>query len=68
MLLTSAEALYNVSGLGINKLLENKEQEILINQSYLEAIRNYLIAIVNLDRALGGYLSCLYINFEKECS
>lgn len=67
-LLSSFEALYNVGGLGIDKLLTSKEQEILIKQKYLETFKHYLIARVNLDRALGGYLACLYTNFEENTS
>lgn len=58
-ILISSEAFYNVMGLGIDQLLENKRQEIMVKQSYLESIKNYLIARVKLDRALGGYLSLL---------
>lgn len=59
-ILTSSEALYNVMGLGIDQLLENKRRAITVQQDYLEIVKNYLIARVKLDRALGGYLSlCL---------
>lgn len=53
---SSSEELYNVMGLGIDKLLENKRQEVVAAQNYTESIRQYLIARVQLDRALGGYL------------
>lgn len=55
-ILVSSEKFYNVMGLGIDRLLENKRQEVMVYQGYLESVKNYLIARVNLDRALGGYL------------
>lgn len=53
---TSSEELYNVMGLGIDKLLENKRREVVANLNFTESIKQYLVARVNLDRALGGYL------------
>lgn len=55
-ILDSSEALYNVMGLGINGLLDNKLQEVRINQNYIESIKKYLVARVALDQALGGNL------------
>lgn len=52
----SSEELYNVMGLGVDKLLENKRQEVIATQNYTEIVKKYLIARVGLDRALGGYL------------
>lgn len=52
----SSEELYNVMGLGVDKLLENKRQEIIANQNYTESVKKYLVARVALDRALGGCL------------
>lgn len=54
---TSSEALYNVMGLGIDQLLENKRQEIIAAKNYIEIMKKYLIAQVKMDRALGGNLS-----------
>lgn len=50
------EGLYNVMGLGIEKLLESKKEEITLEQQYIENLMKYFIAQVKLDRALGGYL------------
>lgn len=55
----SSESLYNVMGLGIDELLENKRQEVMAVQNYTEMLKMYLVARVELDRALGGYLSLL---------
>lgn len=52
----SSEELYNVMGLGVDKLLENKRLEVVANKNYTESIKQYLVARVELDRALGGYL------------
>jgi len=61
----SSEELYNVMGLGVDKLIENKRQEVVASQNYTESIKQYLIARVGLDRALGGYLFRLLA--QKEC-
>jgi cobalt-zinc-cadmium efflux system outer membrane protein len=55
-ILSSAEELYNVMGLGIDRLLEYKQQELQIYQNDLEYCKKYLMTRVALDRALGGYL------------
>jgi cobalt-zinc-cadmium efflux system outer membrane protein len=52
-----SEALYNVMGAGISTLLENKQSEILTLYNYTEAIKQYLLSKVELDKALGGQLS-----------
>ena len=64
-ILSSSEELYNVMGLGIDKLLENKRQEVVAHQNYVESIKKYLLARVVLDRALGGVLSGLLT--QQEC-
>jgi len=53
---SSSEELYNVMGLGIDKLLENKRLEIIALKNYTESVKKYLVSRVKLDRALGGYL------------
>jgi cobalt-zinc-cadmium efflux system outer membrane protein len=53
----SSEALYNIMGLGLDKLLETKMGEILAVQQYTESAGMYLVAQVKLDRSVGGYLS-----------
>jgi cobalt-zinc-cadmium efflux system outer membrane protein len=60
-----SEELYNVMGLGVDKLLDNKLQETVITQNYIESVKQYLIARVELDRALGGYLFRLLV--QPEC-
>ncbi len=60
----SSEKLYNVMGLGVDKLLENKRLEVVANQNYTESVKQYLIARVDLDRALGGYLFRLLAQME----
>lgn len=60
-ILISSEELYNVMGLGVNKLLENKREEVAVNKNYTEIVKKFLVARVELDRALGGYLFKLCI-------
>jgi cobalt-zinc-cadmium efflux system outer membrane protein len=38
----SSEALYNSMGLGVDRLLENKRQELIANQNYMESIKKIL--------------------------
>lgn len=61
----SSEELYNVMGLGIDKLLENKRLEVVAIKNYTESVKKYLVSRVELDRALGGYLFRILI--QKEC-
>lgn len=56
MIVESTEELYNVMGVGIDKLLESKEHELEVQRKYVMAVREYLLARVQLDRALGGNL------------
>ena len=62
----SSEELYNVMGLGVDKLLENKRLEVVANQNYTESVKQYLVSRVELDRALGGYLFLLLS--QQECT
>lgn len=55
-ILESSEELYNVMGLGVDRLLENKRQELQAYSNYILSLRDYWIARVQLDRALGGKL------------
>lgn len=55
-ILESSEELYNVMGLGIDRLIENKRQEFQAYSNYIISLRNYWMARVQLDRALGGKL------------
>lgn len=64
-ILESSEELYNVMGLGIDRLLENKRQEFQAYSNYTLSLRNYWMARVQLDRALGGKLYKLF-SFENE--
>jgi cobalt-zinc-cadmium efflux system outer membrane protein len=61
----SSEELYNVMGLGLDKLLENKQLEIVTNKNYTESVKKFLAARVELDRALGGFLFKLLA--RQEC-
>lgn len=60
----SSEELYNVMGLGVDKLLENKCIEIVGFKNYTESVKKYLVSRVELDRALGGYLFKFLIQRE----
>ena len=53
---SSSEELYNVMGLGVDRLIENKRQELEANRNYFEILKDYWVARVQLDKALGGYL------------
>lgn len=55
-ILNSSEELYNVMGLGVDRLLLNKRRETETYRNYLSSLRNYWISRVQLDHALGGYL------------
>ena len=55
-IINSSEELYNVMGIGIDRLLENKRQELEANRNYIEILKSYWVARVQLDKALGGYL------------
>jgi len=55
-ILESTEEIYNNMGVGFNTLFENKRQELQANLNYRTMIRDYWLARVALDRALGGNL------------
>jgi len=72
-ILESSEELYNVMGLGIDRLIENKRQEFQAYSNYIMSLRNYWMARVQLDRALGGklYLVLSQLNgdiYNGECN
>lgn len=64
-ILAYSEELYNVMGLGIDRLLENKRQELQAYSNYILSLRNYWMARVQLDRALGGKLYKIF-SYENE--
>lgn len=53
-ILMSSEKLYNVMGIGVDRLIENKRQELQAYSKYNLSLRNYWMSRVQLDRALGG--------------
>lgn len=59
-ILESSEGLYNVMGLGIDGLLASKLQEQQARKNYTASLRNFWLARVQLDRALGGKLYKIY--------
>lgn len=61
-IINSSEELYNVMGLGVDRLLTNKRIQLEAQQSYLEIVKDYWVVRVQLDKALGGYLFRLYQN------
>lgn len=61
---TSSEELYNVMGLGLDKLLDHKKLFFMGRINFTESQKKYLVAKVKLDRALGGYLSQLLAQTE----
>jgi outer membrane protein, heavy metal efflux system len=64
-ILESSEELYNVMGLGVDRLLENKRQELQAYRNYTLSLRNYWMARVLLNRALGGNLHKIFSYKEK---
>lgn len=68
-IVASSEELYNVMGLGIDRLLENKRQEFQSYSNYVLSLRDYWMARVQLDRALGGKLYLVLSNcgYEGVC-
>lgn len=65
-ILESSEELYNVMGLGIDRLLENKRQQFQAYSNYIMSLRNYWMARVQLDRALGGKLYLVLSQLDCE--
>lgn len=55
-ILDSTTEIYSVMGFGVNVLLESKRQELLAKINYSLALRNYYLAKVDLDKAIGGGL------------
>lgn len=64
-IVNSSEELYNVMGLGIDRLLEHKQNEIEMQRNYVESLKEYWIARVHLDHALGGYLFRLLQHYDE---
>jgi outer membrane protein, heavy metal efflux system len=63
-IINSSEELYNVMGLGVDRLLENKRQQLEAYRNYLESLKDYWVDRVHLDRALGGYFFRLLLPSE----
>ncbi len=53
---TSTEELYNLMGIGIFELLDNKRHQLQAYLNYYMALKDYWIAKVQLDKAVGGKL------------
>lgn len=73
-ILESSEELYNVMGIGVDRLIENKRQEFQVYSNYNMSLRNYWMTRVQLDRALGGklylvlsHLDCVKNTYEFDC-
>jgi cobalt-zinc-cadmium efflux system outer membrane protein len=66
-ILDDSERLYNVMGLGVDRLLDNKRQEFKIYINYTISLRNYWMSRVQLDRALGGKLYLVLSQINCEC-
>lgn len=64
-IINSSEELYNIMGLGVDRLLRNKQQEVETYRNYIESIKEYWIARVHLDYALGGYLFRLLPQYSE---
>lgn len=64
-IIESSEELYNVMGLGVDRLLENKRQEVQTYKNYLFSLRNYWMSRVQIDRALGGKLYKIFSSEDE---
>ena len=53
-IIATSQNFYNVMGLSGYKLLHNKQQELQAKIEYTEALKEYWVTRVELDRALGG--------------
>lgn len=53
----TSQIFYNVMGLSVYKLLQNKQDELHAKIEYAMALRDYWLTKVELDRAVGGALS-----------
>jgi outer membrane protein, heavy metal efflux system len=62
----SSLQLYNVMGLGIDKLVDHKLQEMIAYKNYTEFMKKFLVSQVELDRALGGNLAKLAMQENQE--
>jgi cobalt-zinc-cadmium efflux system outer membrane protein len=55
-ILQLSEGLYNVMDLGVFRMIDAKRHELAIRRQYLDMLKDYSVAQVQLDRALGGNL------------
>lgn len=55
-IVSMSQRFYNTMSLSVYKLLDAKQQELQTRINYASALKNYWIARVELDRALGGNL------------
>jgi cobalt-zinc-cadmium efflux system outer membrane protein len=55
-IVATSQNFYNVMGLSLYTFLQNKEQEIQSKISYIDALQDYWLTRVNLERATGGSL------------
>lgn len=53
-IIATSQNFYNVMGLSVYKLLQNKQQELQAKIEYTMALRDYWVTRVELDRAVGG--------------
>ncbi|WP_068471055.1 TolC family protein [Candidatus Protochlamydia phocaeensis] len=63
----STEELYNVMGVGVFELLDNKRNQLQAYLNYLLALRDYWIARVKLDKAIGGKLYLIGPAYQNDC-
>ncbi|MCE5293198.1 MAG: TolC family protein [Chlamydiales bacterium] len=53
-IITTSQNFYNVMGLSVYILLQNKQEELNAKIEYTSALKDYWLTRVELDRALGG--------------
>lgn len=55
-IMATSQEYYNSMGIGVHKLLQNKQQELQVQLEYLDALQEFCQAKVALKRAVGGQL------------
>lgn len=63
----STEALYNVMGVGIYALLDSKRNQVQAYYNYYLALRDYWLARVHLNQAVGGKLDVIENHRLEAC-
>ncbi|CUI16614.1 putative outer membrane efflux protein [Candidatus Protochlamydia naegleriophila] len=66
-IVNSTEELYNVMGIGIYALLDSKRNQLQAYYNYYLALRDYWVAKVNLNKAVGGKFDIIGNHCREAC-